>query len=109
DDVAAGEGIPRQAQGAARPFDGECRQCRQEVSRGGAQDALRRDRAPLDLRGGFARGRQGAARGGDRISSAPGAARRAELAVLVIPGRPEGPSPESITTGGGASRNGGCS
>ena len=54
DGLAAGAGIPRQAQGAARPPDQECRQCRREVSRGSAQDALRRDRASLDLRRGLA-------------------------------------------------------
>ena len=37
---------------------------------GSAQDALRRYRAPLDLRRGLAGGRQGAARRGHRVSSA---------------------------------------
>ena len=39
-----------QAQGTARPSHQERRQCRQEIPGRSAQDALRRDRAPLDLR-----------------------------------------------------------
>ena len=54
----------------------------QKVSRRSAQDALRRDRAPLDLRRGLAGGSQGHARGRHRIPSAAGAARRAKLALL---------------------------
>jgi len=61
------------------------------------QDALRRDRASLDLRRGFAAGRQGAFRGGDRVPPAPGPAGRAELA-LIIPGPAAGRNLESITT-----------
>ena len=74
DDLAAGEGVSREAERAARSPDVECRQCRQEISRGSAQDALRRDRASLDLRRGDAAGRQGAARGRHRVSPAARAA-----------------------------------
>ncbi len=86
DAVAAGTGVPHQAQGTARPSHQERRPCRAEISRGSAQDALRRDRAPLDLRRGLARGSQGAGRGRHRIPSAADFAGRAEL--ICTPSRP---------------------
>src|SRR5215831_1843810 len=49
-DLAAGAGVPPEASGTARPSCQECRERWAAVSRGGPQDALRRGRAPLDLR-----------------------------------------------------------
>src|SRR5262249_29880338 len=62
-----------------RPSGQELGERRPQVSGAGAPDALRRDRAPLDLRRGLAAGGQGAARGGHRVSPAAGPPRRAEL------------------------------
>ena len=52
----AGARAARQAQGIARSHRQERRQCRRALSQRSAQDALRRHRAPPDLRRGLARG-----------------------------------------------------
>ena len=91
-DVSAGTRVPDQAQRVARPPHQECRLCRAEVSRGSAQDALWRDRPPLNLRRGLARSGQGTARGRDRVSPAAGGARGDLSHGRAVAGRTRGPA-----------------
>ena len=73
-----------------------------QVPRGSAQDALRRDRAPLDLRRGFAAGGQGTARGRHGIPPAAGAAGRAKLSFTAP--RSAAATPSTISAMPSASR-----
>src|SRR5262249_54280175 len=73
-------------QRAARPHQGQRRQCRRAIPRTGAQDALRRDRAPADLRRRVAERGKGADRRRRRGNADAGAAGRPQLGFNTMSG-----------------------
>jgi hypothetical protein len=77
--AGAGGRASRQAERAARSHQGQRRQCGRAVPRTGPQDALRRDRAPADLRRRVAGRGKGADRRRRRGAADASAAGRQEL------------------------------